>query len=167
MKSASDAGGLEPAATVAEGLWLRLRDAILAERRLEAFEFSPEGPVAIGQGALASLASDPDAQATLARDMTLRALAAVADPVNFRILCALGTAVSVPIEEVARRLGLPELATTERVHALAQAGLATRAVETHSVAATAAGCALAALIQTTAGALAERLGRELPALATP
>lgn len=155
------------AALVAEGLWLRLRDAILAERRLEAFEFSPDGPAAEDRTALSALDRDPEGQEALARDMTLRAVAAVGDPMNFRILCALGTGTWVPVSEVARQVGLPELATTERVHALAQAGLATRAVETHSVVATAAGRGLSALIQAVAEGVADRLRRELPPLAGP
>lgn len=151
-------------ARVADGLWLRVRDVILAERRLGRFAFAPEAPAPGGdRGPLAALAAEVEAPARLARDVTLRALAAASDPINCRILSGLdGRAVT--LVEMAGQVGLPGLALTERVNALVQAGLAARDLEQEAVVPTAAGEGLAHLVDALAGSLAERLRRELPAL---
>ena len=117
---------------VVDGLWLRLRDVILAERRLERFTFAPEAPETGAPGRLAALAGDAQAQGRLARDVTLRALAAACDPVNCEILGGFDGQV-VSVAEMTARVGLPELALRERVNALAQAGLAARDLEQDAV----------------------------------
>ena len=151
-------------AAVADGLWLRVRDAILAERRLERFTFAPEAPAAGGgRGSLAALVDEAEAPARLSRDVTLRALAAASDPINCRILDGLD-GPPVAMAELARRVGLPGLALSERVSALVQVGLAARDLEKDAVVPTAAGEGLAALVDAVAKRLAERLRRELPAL---
>jgi hypothetical protein len=147
---------------VAEGLWLRLRDAALAEERLRAFAFSPEAPAAAGPGDPVALAQDRAAAHDLARDFTLRALAAMADPENFRILRAAREGAS--IAAVARAVGLSELAVTERVHALAQVALAARDVERNRLEPTAAGRGLVRLVEALTEGVRERLARGLPAL---
>ena len=149
---------------VADGLWLRLRDVILAERRLERFSFTPEVADAGVSVRLAALAGDPDALGRLARDVTLRALAAGSDPANAQILSALEDGRPAPLAELASRTGLPGLALAERVGALAQAGLAARDVEADAVLPTAAGRGLASFFDALTRALADRLSRELPRL---
>jgi DNA-binding transcriptional ArsR family regulator len=148
---------------VADGLWSRVRDVILAERRMERFAFAPDSPGAGPPGRLAALGADAGAIAALARDVTLRALAAAADPVNRDILSALGDR-AVSVAEIARRVGLPPLALGERITALAQAGLAARDLERDAVLSTEAGRGLAALADALAEALAARLRREVPGL---
>ena len=148
---------------VAEALWLRMRDVVLAERRLERFTFAPEAADAGGPERLAALAQDAAALSALARDVTLRALAAASDPVSLLILRG-RDGQALAMAEMAARVGLPELAVGERVNVLAQAGLATRDQERDAVVPTAAGVGLAALVDALAAGLADRLRRELPAL---
>ena len=72
---------------LADGLWRRLRDVLMAERQLERFAFAPEGGREAGPPArLAALVDDEAALADLTRDLTLRALAAAAEGVNYRVL---------------------------------------------------------------------------------
>ncbi len=148
---------------IAEGLWLRLRDVILAERRLERFAFRPDAHEASVPGRLASLVGDASALDRLAQDVTLRALAAGADAVSWRILGGLGGEGEL-MAAMARRLDLPELALAERVGALAQAGLAARDLERNAVLPTPAGQGLVAFVDALARALGDRLSRELPGL---
>ncbi len=147
----------DPIGELAEGLWRRLRDVLLAERRLESFTFAPEteGARAASPGRLAALAADDSAIADLARDLTLRALAAATDGVNYRVLACLGSE-PVGLDAVARALGLPPLAVSERVHALAQLGLASRTLEQDGVGETVAGRGLVRLVETLGGELAAR-----------
>lgn len=140
---------------VAEGLWRRLRDVVLAERRLERFAFTEEPRAPTGARGLTAQAGDAAAVADLARDMTLRALAATADPTSCRLLEALGD-TSLALGDLAAALGLPPLAVSERVGALAQLGLATRDLERDSVSATTAGRGLAAVVRTISSGLEAR-----------
>jgi hypothetical protein len=110
------------------------------------------------------VADDSAALDDLALDVTLRAVGALADLANFRILSAAGTDAAAPVAGVARAAGLPELAVTERVHALAQAGLAARDLERDAVTATPAGQGLAGLVEEVAQGVRRRLSQGLPAL---
>lgn len=156
MSVAGSSEGLEVAA-VADGLWSRLRDVVLAEQRLERFTFAPERPndPAGPSARLAALAGDEAALAELARDVTRRALAAAADDLNFRLLAALG-AEPIGIDDASRALALPPLAVSERVSALAQLGLAARDLERDGVTGTATGRAVVALIGAIGAGLAAR-----------
>lgn len=148
-------------AAVAEGLWRRIRDVALAERRLERFTFVPEAPEAADTGGrLAALAGDEAALGVLARDLTLRALAAAADGTNYRLLRCLG-AEPVGLAEVSLQAALPPLAVTERVSALAQLGLAARDLERDGVAETVAGRGVVGLVEAIAADLAARCRRGL------
>jgi len=69
-----------------------------------------------------------------------------------------------PELELARRVGLPELAVSERLNALAQAGLAQRDLERNAAVATPAGRGLVGLLEALGGALGERMSRGLPEL---
>jgi hypothetical protein len=151
------------AQAVAEGLWQRLRDALLVERRLEAFEFSPESP-GPGRPGLAVLARDAGQARALARDLVLRALSLAADSANHRLLEALRGPGPVTVAEAARHAGLPEMAARERLAALAQAGLAGREAAGDLALATPAGLGLASLVDALSAELAGRIGRELPGL---
>jgi DNA-binding HxlR family transcriptional regulator len=137
---------------VAEGLWRRLRDVVLAERRLERFAFSEESAA---PDRLSALAVDASALADLARDVTLRALAVATDGGNHRVLAALGDDPR-SLGQLSQALGLPALAVSERVAALAQVGLAARNVERDDVSGTAAGRGLVALVEAISAGLAAR-----------
>ncbi len=152
--------------TAAEGLWLRLRDVLLAEQQIERFEFSPEAPGGVTDRLLAVL-RDRDVRLALARDLTLRSLTALSDSTNFRILDCLGGGAPVPLVDVARAADLGSVAATERVHALAQVGLAARDVERSCAVETAAGRGLRLLVVALAAAVTERMERALPALLGP
>jgi hypothetical protein len=145
---------------VAEGLWRRLRDVVLAERRLERFAFAEQ---ATAPDRLVALAHDAAALTELAQDVTLRALAVAADGGNYRVLAALGGEPR-PLDQLSRGLGLPPLAVSERVAALAQVGLAARDLERDDVAGTPAGRGLVALVDTIAAGLAARCRAGLGAL---
>lgn len=138
--------------TVAEGLWRRLRDVVRTERALAGFAFAPEP--AAGAPRRPAPADEAGVDA-LARDLTLRALAAAADPLNYRVLRALG-AEGVAVDDVAGAVALPALAVSERVHALAQVGLAARELEHDAVAATTAGRGVVALVEAIGAALGAR-----------
>jgi hypothetical protein len=142
---------------IAEGLWQRLRDAALAERRLEAFAFSE------GAGRPRREAAGDEALATLARDVTLRAVGAAADPTGYRVLTGLAGG-PVPLDALARAIALPPLALSERLGALAQAGLARRALDRDEAEATEAGRGLVALIDAIAAGVRDRCRAGLGAL---
>ncbi|HET7876178.1 MAG TPA: hypothetical protein VFN71_11720 [Methylomirabilota bacterium] len=150
-------------AAVSEALWLRIRDVVLAERRLERFAFEPESPGDARRGP-GALAGDVQALAGIAGDVVLRAVAAAADPVNFRILLSLGAPDGVGLGELADRLGLPPLALAERLGALAQVGLAGRDLERERAFATPAGRGLAGLVTVLVAALEGRMQKDLPTL---
>jgi len=143
---------------IAEGLWQRVRDAALAERRLEAFAFTETpGP------AWRALASDEGAVIALARDVTLRAVGAAADPVGYRVLAGLAGGPA-GLEALARSIALPPIALSERLGALAQAGLARRALDRDEAEATEAGLGLVELIDTIAAGVLARCRTGLAAL---
>ncbi|HET8577635.1 MAG TPA: hypothetical protein VFO18_11085 [Methylomirabilota bacterium] len=151
-------------ATVAEALWLRVRDVVLAERRLERFAFDPEPAAGSLRRGLDAVAGDAEALSGLARDVALRAVAAAADPVNFRILSSLGAPDGLALGELSGRVGLPPLALAERLGALAQAGLAGRDLERERAFATPAGRGLSGMVDALAARLNARMKEELPAL---
>lgn len=145
---------------LAEGLARRLRDVLLAERRLERFAFAPETAPGTDPRRLAALVDDDAALGGLARDLTLRAFAAAADAVNFRLLACLG-AEPLEWEPMARALGLPVPAVSERANALAQVGLAARDLERDGLAETAAGRRMVALVEAVSAGVAERCRAEI------
>jgi hypothetical protein len=149
---------------LAEGLWARCRDALLVAERLQGFAWTPERGA--GQGGGEAPAGRSEATDQLARDLVLRALGAAVDPVNARILGALRGGQAVPVSRLAETLGLPPLALTERVGALAQVGLATRDLEHDAIVPTGAGRAALALVEALVEALGERFRRGLPGLPT-
>jgi hypothetical protein len=146
---------------LAGGLWRRLRDVVLAERRLEQFAFAPGAAAPADR--LAALGQDDAALAALALDMTLRALAAAADGVNYRLLAAVGDE-PVSLDEVARTLGLPPLAVSERIGALAQVGLVARDLERDAIVGTEAGRGALLLVRSVGAALHARGRAEVPSL---
>lgn len=132
----------------AEALAERLRSIDLARERLDAFPFGAEEPAPTGEEGEA--AGDAEARR---RDLLLRAVARWADPLNHAVLARVreaGGSLSLP--ELAAAVGLPTGAVTERVHELAQVGLARRALERESVETTALAAALDAVFARLLGA---------------
>lgn len=146
---------------VAAGLARRLRDAALAERQLERFAFTDEDG-GRARDHLAALVRDHGALSALARDITLRALVAAVD--GYAMLEMLG-AEPVAVESVARGLGMPALAVTERAGMLAQLGLATRDLERGTLGGTPASGGVVALVDVLSTAVAARCRDHLAELA--
>lgn len=128
-----NAAGLTPSA-LADGLASRLGELEAALGRYSSFAFEPN------EERLPSPAEQGDAHDS-ARELVQRALRTVSDPLNYRILERLA-AGDATLEELSDLVGLPRLATWERVNDLVQAGLAARALAGDGAGATAAGQAL-------------------------
>lgn len=125
----------------------RLAEIRAAVDRYGAFAFSPGDeprPAALR----------PGEEEVVARELLLRALRTLADPVNFSIARRLVQG-DAGLEELGRISALPRLAVWERVNDLVQAGLATRSLEGDRAAVTAAGRALVELVDDAARAAAE------------
>ncbi len=150
--------------TVAEGLWRRVRDVVLAAERLERFTFAPDRPEAgPDRGWVRGLATD----ATLAEaleDLVRRAVAAGSDAVNHRILVGPDGEEGLPVAELARQIGTPPLAVSERITDLVQAGLASHDIERGTVRATAAGRGWLRVLEAITAHLLGRARAELPRL---
>jgi hypothetical protein len=134
-------------------LALRLRDIARLIDRLDRLESGTgEWLASQGDGALRDAATD----------MTLRALRAAADPMNFAILTFLSSHTSAPTAELEKASGLGRLALIERVNDLVQVGLAGRNIDTDHVQGTAAGNALVGLIESISEATAKELQKIKP-----
>lgn len=125
----SDSGMID---ALAEGLWGRLRDTILALRRLETFTFAPENSGETTEW-LPALLKDPRLLDKVATEVVLRALRTGAEAVNFHILTHLAGGNPVSLAELAEATGLPRLVVSERVNDLVQVGLAGRDLEKDAV----------------------------------
>ena len=132
-------------------LAMRLRDLARLTDRLDRLES--------GTGGWLSSQKDGDWKSA-ATDITLRALRAAADPINFSILTFLSAQPSAPFAELEKAVGLGRLALTERVNDLVQVGLAARNIDTDQVQGTAGGAALVGLINSIGEATAKRLQAE-------
>jgi hypothetical protein len=138
---------------LSSALALRLRDIARMLDRLDRLE--------AGTGEWLSSQGEA-AWRQAATDMTLRALRAAADPVNFGVLSFLSAHTSAPMAELEQAAGLGRLALSERVNDLVQVGLAGRNIDTDHVQGTAAGEALVGLINSIGEAAAQRLAETLP-----
>jgi hypothetical protein len=121
---------------VAKGLAARLADIEAARQRYASFAFVPDGRPLPGG------VSDTDAAA---RELVLRALHVLADPVNERLVRALADG-DATVAALGALVALPDVATWERVNDLVQVGLARHAVDGDRVGLTGAGLALAELV---------------------
>lgn len=138
------------AATIADGLWSRVRDVILVAERIETFAFKQEdGP--------AKMSLDEQDASELSRDLILRALLAAGDRLNHAILERARADEGAALDELSSDLGAPRLVVAERVSALMTVGLARRALDSDRVFATAAGAAIVALIDEVGRDVAARL----------
>lgn len=136
---------------VAAGLRARIRDLRAALERLDSFAFAPRADGADGAGSADEPAGTPE---SVAREFVLRALRALADPVNHRLLSRMGTD-GASIGELETAVSLPRLAVWERLSDLLQVGLAERSLEAGRAALTPAGAALVRLVDDLAAATAK------------
>ncbi len=97
-----------------------------------------------------------------ARELLLRALKVAGDPVNYRLLAALDPIEPVELPALMEGAGLGRVAASERVHDMAQVGLAVRELVNDEVRGTALGAGLVALVEGAAAGAGERLAAELP-----
>ena len=132
----------------AKGLAARLADVQATIHRYSSFAFRP------GEASPSPPPGDGDALA-LARDLVLRALAAVADPVNDQLLRRLAQS-DATLAELSTVTALPRLAVWERVNDLVQVGLARHALEGDRAGLTSAGQALVELVDELAAGAAEQ-----------
>ena len=139
-------------AELSSALASRLRDLARLADRLDRLES--------GTGAWLAQQAEADWRAA-AEEMTLRALRATADPMNFTILRFLSAQSSTPFAELEAITGLGRLALSERVNDLIQVGLAARHIDTDHAQGTAAGAALVNLINSISAATATRLEEAL------
>jgi len=144
---------------VAEGIWARLRDMVMARSRWDRFVRDPEGKSG-GEAPLASAPPAPDEAERLATELVLRALRVGVDPVSHRMLERLTREDVVPLEALAETTGLPPIALHEKVADLVQVGLAVHDLERREVHATPLASGLALIVgeiaRRLAGLMAER-----------
>jgi hypothetical protein len=133
---------------VAKALGARLTDIEVAVDRYGSFAHGPGAtvpPPALADGQIAAAA----------RDLVLRALGMLADPIDHRILCRLAEG-DTPLVELATLLDLPRVAVWERVNDLLQVGLVGHGLEDDRAGLSAAGAGLVGLVdELVAGIVAE------------
>jgi predicted DNA-binding transcriptional regulator len=151
---------------LAQGLWGRLRDVVLAAERLERFNFAPERETAPSTPDwIRGLMTDEAALAGSVLDLVRRAAAVAVDPVNHRVLSLLVERDDpIPLAELARAAGLPALTTVERVSDLQQVGLASRVLDQGAVTATPAGRGWVRLLDLVAARVTREARAGLPGL---
>jgi len=148
---------------LAEGIWQRLKEIVLARMRLEAFVFSPETDLKDGANRwLDSLVQDRAQAEHLAHELVLRLFQVGVEAMNYKILSHLKTERSLTLSSLAQMTGLPVLLVAERTSDLAQAGLAARNIEKDSVEATSLTDTLVELIEGGAQELSKIMRDRLP-----
>jgi len=133
---------------VAKGLAARIADVEATLQRYASFAFRTDAAPASAAG------TGGDAPA-VARDLVRRALAALADPLNDRLVRRLAEG-DATLAELADVAALPRLVVWERVNDLVQVGLVRHALEGDRAGLTVAGAALADLVDELAAEIAEQ-----------
>ena len=135
------------ATLVGKALGVRLDEIEATIERLRSFAFEPD---------TASSRSEDDEGAVLdtARELVLRALRVMSDPLGYRLLRRLLDG-DADLEELGKLLELPHAAVWERVNDLVQAGLVGHSLEADQAGLTAAGQAFVVLVEAIAHAAAE------------
>jgi len=150
---------------VAEGIWARLRDIVMARSRWDRFVRDPAG--ASGGEAPSAMAPPASAEAErLAAELVLRALRVGVDPVSHRMLERLTREDVVSLEALAETTGLPPLALHEKVADLVQVGLAAHDFERCLVRATPLASGLLEIVGEIARRLAVRMAERWPQTTT-
>jgi predicted transcriptional regulator len=91
-----------------------------------------------------------------ASEMTLRALQAATEALNYKILQALASQPALSMKELTAAVNQERLILSERLNDLIQVGLSNRLIDTDQVQITAAGASLVLLIQE----IAEQVAKE-------
>ena len=136
---------------LAEGLWARLRNVLIALDRMDRLETASDfvGWVEHFQG------DDAQIERTT-RDWVLRAVRLASDPINYQVLCALQQSGEMTIAQLMAATNLTRVELTERVKDLAQVGFITQALDTDAVQGTRAVAGMVAWIETLREQIAER-----------
>ncbi|MCJ7437890.1 MAG: hypothetical protein MUP97_09035 [Acidimicrobiia bacterium] len=134
------------ATLVGKALGARLDEIEATIERLRTFAFEPDTAVSavMGEGEVLDTA----------RELVLRALRVMSDPLDYRLLLRLLDGDS-DLEVLGNLLALPHAAIWERVNDLVQAGLVGRSLEADQAGLTAAGQALVELVEAIARAAGE------------
>jgi DNA-binding IclR family transcriptional regulator len=135
------------ASLVGKALAARLDEIEATIERVRTFAFEPDRP------ASSAAVAEGDALDN-ARELVLRALRMISDPLNSRMLLRLLEG-DTDLDALATLLGLPRLSVWERVNDLVQAGLVARSLEADQAGLTAAGEALVELVETIVRAAGE------------
>lgn len=136
------------ASLVAKGLAARIADLEATLERYASFAFRPD------DASPPPSPSDGDASA-VARELVRRTFAALADPVNDRLLRRLAEG-DAGLAELSGLVALPRLVVWERVNDLVQVGVARHALESDRAGLTGAGAALVELVDDLTAAIAEQ-----------
>jgi hypothetical protein len=134
---------------VAKGLAARLADIEATMDRHASFAFR------LDEVSPAPRAPDVGEATAVARDLVLRALAAVSDPVNGALLHRLAQG-DATLAELAEVVALPRPAVWERVNDLVQVGVARHALDGDRAGLTGAGGALVELVDELVARTAEQ-----------
>ncbi len=138
-------------ASLGKALGARLAEVRAAMARYDAFAYQP-GEASRGAGEEAAGAE------AVARDFVLVALGVAADPVSYSLLRRMAGG-DTTLADLGAAAGLPRPAVWERLSTLVAAGLAGRSLEADTAGLTPAGSALVELVERTAAAVAEEVGR--------
>ncbi len=142
----------ESANELVEGLWARLRNALIALDRMDRLETANEfvGWVEAFQR------DDAQIDATT-REWLLRALRLAADPLNYHLLRALQESDGLSIAELMRLTNASRVDLTERIKDLAQSGFVAQALDTDTVQGTRAASGMVAWIESLREQMAARV----------
>lgn len=116
---------------IALGAWTRLRNLIGALDRVDRLETAREF-----DGWLAQFSQDENALDATIQEFLLRALRLVGDPLNFQILARLDADNGATMTELLAQTNLSRVDLTERVNAMARAGLTVQPLEQDKIEAT-------------------------------
>ncbi len=118
----------EPMDDLAEGLWARLRNVLIALDRVDRLEGA--GDFA---GWVEAFQCDQDQIRATAQDWVLRAVRTASDPINYQILETVHTAGQMSIAQLMQATRLTRVDLTERVKQLAAVGLLVQSLESDAV----------------------------------
>lgn len=127
---------------VGRGLAARIRDLRAALDRLDSFAFRP-GQESESPGGSES----PGESERMARELVLRALRALSDPLNHDLLSRLANEGGASVGDLQSAVSLPRLAVWERLSDLLQVGLVERSLEGDRAALTPVGAVLVRLVE--------------------
>ncbi len=134
---------------LAEALWARLRNVLIALDRVDRLDTSADFV-----GWVEAFQCDGSQIQATARDWVLRAVRLASDPLNYAILSALRLDGS-PMAQLMTTTNLTRVELTERVQDLARVGLMTQALDSDRVEATAAGQGMVAWLESVSDKVAE------------